>query len=69
MQVRRVLKLLETPYSDNSDLSDLQPATQEQESSAVVAGADGASCSSHVNSKQLTYDSKPPDWSLDLRVS
>ncbi|KAH3825976.1 hypothetical protein DPMN_127865 [Dreissena polymorpha] len=70
-EVRRVLRLLENPYEESVNLSDLsisyaQTVTDadEQMSGAssfnVDAGHVRASCS---------YDSRPPEWALALRVT
>ncbi|KAL4219840.1 hypothetical protein ACF0H5_020251 [Mactra antiquata] len=78
-EVRKVLKLLENPFSDSTELddlglSDLKVTMVRDETSADSGGATGSSdqgvtgaCSrKHVD---VQYDSKPPDWALDLRVT
>lgn len=57
-EVQRILKLLENPYSD--DIDDLKLKTEGKVSEA-------ASCS--VEEMPFTYDSKPPGWAVDLRVT
>ncbi|XP_022088573.1 selenoprotein O-like isoform X1 [Acanthaster planci] len=75
-EVQRVLKLLETPYSDTVDLGSL--ATKQSTSSATTDEDAGASSS--VGSCQpavtpikscagLAYDSRPPQWASELRVT
>lgn len=61
-QVKRVLKLLENPYSDDIDVELHQEAKKETDS----RGASEASCSVE---EHFSYDSKPPDWAVDLRVT
>ena len=61
-QVKRVLKLLENPYSDDIDVELNQEAKKETDS----RGASEASCGVE---EHFTYDSKPPDWAVDLRVT
>ena len=76
-EVRRVLKILENPYSDDIDLSDLstpQTTSKATDDNVSDRGATamkpkgGKSCEvkSHTG---ISYDSKPPDWSSDLRVT
>ena len=57
-QVQRVLKLLENPYSDGIDLE----LKKEKEPASLPE----ASCSVEEHS---SYDSKPPLWAVDLRVT
>lgn len=57
-QVKRVLKLLENPYSDDI----IEEAKKETDS----RGASEASCSVV---EHFSYDSKPPGWAVDLRVT
>lgn len=58
LQVQRILKLLENPYSDDIDLE----LKQEKDQGNVSE----ASCSVE---EHFTYDSKPPGWAVDLRVT
>lgn len=79
-EVKRVLKLLETPYSDSVDLTAL-PAKPEGGTSVVSDEQLAGSCSAtpvgansavHQSLKSITgmaYDSRPPSWATDLRVS
>jgi len=57
-EVQRVLKLLENPYSDDIDLE----LKKEKEPASLPE----ASCSVE---EHFTYDSKPPLWAVDLRVT
>lgn len=59
-----MLKLLENPYSDDTELS---PSSSVQ---AMDGEEDSASCSTQADPPvPCSYDQKPPDWSLDLRVT
>lgn len=72
-EVKRVLKLLEDPYSSEIDAADLVSKSQEGEKS--VTTDDGAASSSNENADgartftEQMYDNKPPMWSMDLRVT
>ncbi|KAK3578327.1 hypothetical protein CHS0354_039034 [Potamilus streckersoni] len=76
-EVRRVLKILENPYSDDFDLGDLTQAPEVSTSTADEdAGAAGSSKPSkrensckYPSNVKIMYDSKPPSWALDLRVT
>ncbi|KAK6488377.1 protein adenylyltransferase SelO-1 [Huso huso] len=63
LEVNRVLKVLESPYSEQTGLhrpgSVHQAGSSEEESSADSASA--PSC--------LPYDSKPPAWASELAVT
>ncbi|KAL9968167.1 hypothetical protein ACROYT_G026507 [Oculina patagonica] len=61
-EVQRVLKLLQNPYSDDIDDELNQVPKKETDS----RGASEASCSVE---EHFSYDSKPPDWAVDLRVT
>ena len=61
-QVRRVLKLLENPYSDDTDTE----LTQQPNREGDFQEASEASCSAE---EYFSYDSKPPGWATDLRVT
>ena len=61
-QVKRVLKLIENPYSDDIDVQLNREAKKETDS----RGASEAGCSVE---EHFSYDSKPPDWAVDLRVT
>lgn len=61
-EVQRVLKLLENPYSDTTDTKLIQQPSRESDSQE----ASEASCSAE---EYFTYDSKPPGWATDLRVT
>jgi len=61
-QVKRVLRLLENPYSDDIDVE----LSQEAKKETVFGGASEASCSAE---EHFSYDSKPPGWAVDLRVT
>ncbi|PVD37284.1 hypothetical protein C0Q70_04281 [Pomacea canaliculata] len=80
MEVRRVLKMLENPYTplDQSPHVLMSPAGAGADSLAVGAEAAASDCkgaegstghSGHASRVLATYDCKPPDWSLDLRVT
>lgn len=62
-QVNRVLKLLENPYSDDIDVELNKEAKRETDSRGAAAEA---SCSVE---EHFSYDSKPPGWAVDLRVT
>ncbi|XP_070558008.1 protein adenylyltransferase SelO, mitochondrial-like [Ptychodera flava] len=75
-EVRRVLKLLEDPYGDDVELEDVkvkadapaEASTSTASSSTAVQGA----CSILPSLKSYTgvaYDSKPPEWAVDLVVT
>ncbi|KAK7478685.1 hypothetical protein BaRGS_00030070 [Batillaria attramentaria] len=75
-EVRRVLKLLETPFAA-SDVEETLRASGEANTAVKDEETAGPSCSkggdpssseSHA-SRVVSYDSKPPEWSLDLRVT
>ncbi|XP_076090895.1 protein adenylyltransferase SelO, mitochondrial-like [Mytilus galloprovincialis] len=77
-EVRRVLKLLENPYSDQVDLGDL--ALPQQVGNVSKSKDDKLSDGGATSSKSketgelrsytgMLYESKPPDWSLDLKVT
>ncbi|KAI8767444.1 selenoprotein O isoform X2 [Biomphalaria glabrata] len=61
-EVRKVLKLLETPYDD--DVPDLNArelnGLMENESHTGQAGC---------HAQRIIYDEKPPEWAFDLRVT
>lgn len=61
-EVRRVLKLLENPYSDTTDTELTQQSNRESD----FQEASEASCSAE---EYFSYDSKPPGWATDLRVT
>lgn len=61
-EVRRVLKLLENPYSDDTDTEPTQQPNRESD----FQEASEASCSAE---EYFSYDSKPPGWATDLRVT
>ncbi|XP_038046390.1 protein adenylyltransferase SelO, mitochondrial-like [Patiria miniata] len=77
-EVQRVLKLLETPYSDTVDLGNL--ATSSQSASSASTDEDAGASSSVGSSSQpainpikgcagLAYDGRPPQWAAELRVT
>lgn len=78
-EVRRVLKLLENPYSDTVDFGDLEKPevkvkdepTQDEDSGASgsKAGTSPTTSCARRTFTSLPYDSRPPDWALDLRVT
>ncbi|XP_055859967.1 protein adenylyltransferase SelO, mitochondrial-like isoform X2 [Biomphalaria glabrata] len=61
-EVRKVLKLLETPYDDDvPDLNALElNGLMENESHTGQAGC---------HAQRIIYDEKPPEWAFDLRVT
>lgn len=61
-EVRRVLKLLENPYSDTTDTELTQQSNRESD----FQEASEASCTAE---EYFSYDSKPPGWATDLRVT
>uniref|UniRef100_H3BB85 Selenoprotein O n=2 Tax=Latimeria chalumnae TaxID=7897 RepID=H3BB85_LATCH len=63
-EVRRVLKLLENPYSEEA-LSNLDVNEEPVAEAAVAACA--ASCLQ--TTPQMPYNSKPPFWASELRVT
>ncbi|XP_072173482.1 protein adenylyltransferase SelO, mitochondrial-like [Diadema setosum] len=74
-EVQRVLKILESPFSDDVNLSDLEVQTSQQvvdDEDAGASHADPGRMKDAVPPKSCTgvaYDSRPPDWALDLQVS
>ncbi|KAJ8036388.1 Selenoprotein O [Holothuria leucospilota] len=79
-EVRRVLKLLESPYSDEIDLGDLTVKPAETVSAVTDEHTAGGSSSLSTpcqstgkkilkSSTGMAYDSRPPSWASDLRVS
>lgn len=76
-EVNRVLKILENPYTeDDLDHSDLQQPLQQMTSHDEDAGASGGvdkqdsqDGTGRTHAASCSYDSKPPDWALDLRVT
>lgn len=58
-QVQRVLKLLENPYSDDTDI-------ELERGKGLQSQPLEASCSAE---EHFSYDSKPPSWAVDLRVT
>ncbi|XP_072020102.1 protein adenylyltransferase SelO, mitochondrial-like [Amphiura filiformis] len=84
-EVQRVLKMLETPYSDTNDLESLaaKPSEDEgaststaDEDSGATAGAGPSSASNQQQTSTavksctgLSYDSKPPEWAANLQVT
>lgn len=75
-EVRRVLKLLENPFCDTVDFGDLEApkvsVKSEQDEDAGASGSE-AGPSQPISSEKtfqiLPYDSRPPDWACDLRVT
>ncbi|CAH1772892.1 unnamed protein product [Owenia fusiformis] len=67
-EVKRVLTLLENPFSDSIDFSEVepQPLSQDQEASCSVASTCERPAKSFTG---IAYDSPPPDSLLDLRVT
>lgn len=79
-EVRRVLTLLQNPYSDDLDLEDCTAPSvgsgltaNDEASGQKVSGASSCQVGSNVTIVKgctgIAYDDKPPDWSLDLCVS
>ncbi|XP_021373897.1 selenoprotein O-like [Mizuhopecten yessoensis] len=77
-EVQRVLKLLENPFGEAGDLNNLSDLSLGGSSSTTDADSAGAAGTSGTTSKgdnsktygtAVQYDSKPPDWAQDLRVS
>ncbi|VDI48236.1 Hypothetical predicted protein [Mytilus galloprovincialis] len=77
-EVRRVVKLLENPYNEEVDLGEL--ALPQQVGNASKSKDDKFSDGGATSSKSkgtgelrsytgMLYESKPPDWSLDLKVT
>ena len=64
-QVQRVLQLLQNPYSDDIDVELNQEAKKQAEPTETLE----ASCSATVDEYSGSYDSKPPGWAVDLRVT
>lgn len=58
-EVQRVLKLLENPYSDDTDI-------ELERGKGLQSQPLEASCSAE---EHFSYDSKPPSWAVDLRVT
>ncbi|XP_060580339.1 protein adenylyltransferase SelO, mitochondrial-like [Ruditapes philippinarum] len=74
-EVQNVLRVLENPYSDSVDVNDIRVPDVSHTTTVKDedAGASGrvkseASCSTKRYT-DITYDSKPPEWSIDLRVT
>lgn len=66
-EVRRVLEILQTPYSEDLDLESLTQTTADTSLTAATEDT-----SSSVESRTFVgqcYDGKPPSWSTDLRVT
>ncbi|XP_033625295.1 protein adenylyltransferase SelO, mitochondrial-like [Asterias rubens] len=78
-EVQRVLKLLETPYSESVDLGSLASKQTEQPASSTStdedAGDSGAVGSSQAGVGKIkscagvAYDDRPPHWATELRVT
>ncbi|KAJ7390021.1 hypothetical protein OS493_027545 [Desmophyllum pertusum] len=64
-EVQRVLQLLQNPYSDDIDVELNQEAKKQAEPTEAIE----ASCSATVDEYSGSYDSKPPGWAVDLRVT
>ena len=72
MQVWKVLKLLENPYSDDVDVSvevkqsrEVETESGERLSVPQTPTSVNLSCS-HDGTP---FDSKPPNWTLDIKVT
>ena len=66
--MRRVLKLLENPYSENVELEQQAPVASSSGGSSVS----DESCSSGTgksHAERVHYDCKPPMWAMDLQVT
>lgn len=59
LQVRRVLKLLETPYGGEAEAEAAEPA-EASEAAEETGGAAG---------RRRSYSSKPPLWAAELCVT
>ncbi|XP_077987251.1 protein adenylyltransferase SelO, mitochondrial-like [Glandiceps talaboti] len=71
-EVRRVLTLLETPYSENVELDGVAAKVEEQASASSASSAVQGACGLTPTLKShagVAYDSKAPQWSLDLVVT
>ncbi|XP_013399695.1 selenoprotein O-like [Lingula anatina] len=75
-EVRRVLKVLENPYSESVDLEDVATAARPSENTQYNADAgtsspasEAASCSVSSSRPVFSYDSRPPDWAIGLTVT
>ncbi|XP_034336924.2 protein adenylyltransferase SelO, mitochondrial [Magallana gigas] len=66
-EVRRVLEILQTPYSEDLDLGSLSQATAE--TSPPAATEDTSNSVESRTFVEQCYDGKPPSWSTDLRVT
>ncbi|XP_005102618.1 protein adenylyltransferase SelO, mitochondrial [Aplysia californica] len=66
-EVQRVLKLLQSPYSQEVDfeLSESSKATQDKDTSETESSSGASAC--HVG--LLDYAGKPPSWASELRVT
>lgn len=60
LQVRRVLKLLETPYGGEAEAAEPEGAAEASEVAAETSGAAG---------RRRSYSSKPPLWAAELCVT
>ncbi|XP_052806192.1 protein adenylyltransferase SelO, mitochondrial-like [Mya arenaria] len=81
-EVRRVLKILENPYSETADLGDLglndldlsqqQADDSQQETKPGGPGASSSESSvlpQSAGAGRCSYDSRPPEWASTLRVT
>lgn len=78
-EIRRVLNVIENPYSESIPLDDIripdfkQKTTKDADAGAssrtVVKTEPGEEVACARSFTSYTYDSKPPDWSMDLRVT
>ncbi|XP_069119785.1 protein adenylyltransferase SelO, mitochondrial-like [Argopecten irradians] len=77
-EVRRVLKLLENPFSEAIDLGDLSElslggstSTADADSAGAAKPSSGASKgdNSQTCGNAVQYDCKPPEWAQTLRVT
>uniref|UniRef100_A0A0B7A2E6 Selenoprotein O n=1 Tax=Arion vulgaris TaxID=1028688 RepID=A0A0B7A2E6_9EUPU len=68
-EVRRVLKLLQSPYAESANLEDFGTLSLVNSSSDTVVSktTDVGQAACHVD--QLSYEGKPPAWAGDLRVT
>ncbi|KAL8622005.1 hypothetical protein ACOMHN_035533 [Nucella lapillus] len=74
-EVKRVLQILEHPFDDAADsvkMADTSGKTSEaisDEASAACTKGDQSSADASHADRVVSYDGKPPAWSVDLRVT
>ncbi|BFZ06262.1 hypothetical protein BsWGS_09301 [Bradybaena similaris] len=66
-EVERVLSLLQSPYSDSSDLEEVASLSCVNPADTPTSKAANPEASCHVD--RLNYEGRPPSWAAELRVT